>query len=315
MSKESSEEFRQFLKDYCIRIEGNNNLDTKFATKPPVYNFNGCILKEFLLKGYFESLQIKVRDTDIILSSFPKTGTTWAQELVYLVQHEADMTKMNEIALMLRFPFLEILKTPVDEINADQSTRFFKTHMPYHLLPGKPQDRRYKIVYICRNAKDTAVSLYHFYKMNYSYSYIGTLSEFIDLFVNDLVIYSPYGPHVIEFWEKSKTDKNILFLQYEDLHQNFKENIRRIAAFLDKNLSDAQVDIIANRCSFSGMSQQKTSNYAYVDGIAFDFNVSKFMRKGIVGDWKNHFSNEDNEKMDKWIEKNFGNTDLKFVYE
>jgi len=36
---------------------------------------------------------------------------------------------------------------------------------------------------------------------------------------------------------------------------------------------------------------------------------------GKVGDWKNHFSEEMNEKINKWIEKNLEGTDLKFVTE
>ena len=36
---------------------------------------------------------------------------------------------------------------------------------------------------------------------------------------------------------------------------------------------------------------------------------------GKVGDWKNHFSPEINDKIDKWIEKNLDRADLKFVSE
>ena len=40
-----------------------------------------------------------------------------------------------------------------------------------------------------------------------------------------------------------------------------------------------------------------------------------FMRKGEIGNWKEHFSPELNEKMDKWIEKHLKGSDLKFTYE
>ena len=36
---------------------------------------------------------------------------------------------------------------------------------------------------------------------------------------------------------------------------------------------------------------------------------------GKTGDWKNHFSQELNEKIDRWIEKNLAGTDLKFITE
>lgn len=40
-----------------------------------------------------------------------------------------------------------------------------------------------------------------------------------------------------------------------------------------------------------------------------------YIRTGKTGDWKNHFSPELNEKIDKWIEKNMAGSDLHFVTE
>lgn len=36
---------------------------------------------------------------------------------------------------------------------------------------------------------------------------------------------------------------------------------------------------------------------------------------GQTGDWKNHFSAEFNDRVDKWIEKYLAGTDLKFITE
>ena len=44
-------------------------------------------------------------------------------------------------------------------------------------------------------------------------------------------------------------------------------------------------------------------------------SVGKFMRKGETGDWKNHLSAEQLERIVKWEEKYLNGTDLKFVYE
>ena len=37
--------------------------------------------------------------------------------------------------------------------------------------------------------------------------------------------------------------------------------------------------------------------------------------KGKTGDWKNHFSPELNEKIDKWIQFNLSGSDLTFITE
>ena len=38
-------------------------------------------------------------------------------------------------------------------------------------------------------------------------------------------------------------------------------------------------------------------------------------KKGKTGDWKNHFSPELNERIDKWMEAHLAGTDLRFVTE
>ena len=40
---------------------------------------------------------------------------------------------------------------------------------------------------------------------------------------------------------------------------------------------------------------------------------SKFIRKGVVGDWKNHMSDELSHKFDEWIEVNSKETGLEFI--
>ncbi|GAB6020317.1 hypothetical protein CHUAL_003031 [Chamberlinius hualienensis] len=310
-----SDDFQQFLKQHCTKIDNSEILDSKFDAKTPHFSYNGFVIPEFLLKGYFASFKVKFYNEDTMLTSFPKTGTTWAQELVFMVINDGDESVANSINLEERFPYVELVaEAESDVLNSTPPPRLFKSHMPYSLLPGI-NSSNYKIVYICRNAKDTVVSLYHFFRMNNLFKFTGTLSDLVNIFVNDLAPYSPYGKHVLEFWNRSKIDKNVLFLQYEDLQQDIKGNIKRMAEFFGKNLSEEVCEKIAHRCSFAQMSVHPTSNLTYYDGNILDFTKSKFLRKGVVGDWKNHFSDEDNRKMDNWIQTNFGNSDIKFIYE
>ena len=40
----------------------------------------------------------------------------------------------------------------------------------------------------------------------------------------------------------------------------------------------------------------------------------KFMRKGETGDWKNKLSEEQNRRIEEWVEKHTQGTDLRYTY-
>ena len=70
-------------------------------------------------------------------------------------------------------------------------------------------------------------------------------------------------------------------------------SVRAIAEFLNKPLSEEVIQRIANQCSFEGKAknQARFQVFPSVDGISF-------LRKGEVGDWKNYFTAELNEKFE-----------------
>ncbi|KAG6653015.1 hypothetical protein CIPAW_05G045100 [Carya illinoinensis] len=78
----------------------------------------------------------------------------------------------------------------VPYLNSFESPRLFSTHLSYALLPTSVQDSACKIVYVCRNPKDTFVSLWHF--LNRVHSMADPLEEDFDKFCRGV---SPFGPY------------------------------------------------------------------------------------------------------------------------
>ena len=115
----------------------------------------------------------------------------------------------------------------------------------------------------------------------------------------------------------------IYFVTYEALKKNFRGEIIKIAKFLEKDLTDEQIDVITDHCSFDSMSTNQSTNYSDLSNVTdasdtskvFQFNISKFMRKGEVGDWKNYFTVSENVAFDKLYEEKTKNWDLKFEFE
>ena len=83
-----------------------------------------------------------------------------------------------------------------------------------------------------------------------------------------------------------------------------------IAKFLNKPLSDDVIRRIAEQCSFSGM-MKNASSYA----IQSNEGETSLLRKGVVGDWKNYFTPELNERFDKEVLAKLKGSGLEFDFE
>uniref|UniRef100_A0A3B4FBQ5 Sulfotransferase n=1 Tax=Pundamilia nyererei TaxID=303518 RepID=A0A3B4FBQ5_9CICH len=67
--------------------------------------------------------------------------------------------------------------------------------------------RAHQIIYVARNAKDSAVSYFHFDRMNKVQPEPGSWE----------MVFGSWYEHVRGWWEKKQTCSNILYLFYEDL--------------------------------------------------------------------------------------------------
>ena len=83
-----------------------------------------------------------------------------------------------------------------------------------------------------------------------------------------------------------------------------------IANFLDKPLSDDLISRIAEQCTFSGMKQNEASySLPAKDG------EHSLLRKGAVGDWKNYFTPELNERFENEVLAKLKGSGLEFEFE
>ena len=89
--------------------------------------------------------------------------------------------------------------------------------MPLEFLPENLLDTA-KVVYVCRNPKDTCVSYFHFMTkvFDHVYQYKGTFDQYIDLFMNGGLEYGNYFDHLKSAW-KCRKHPNMKFIWYEDM--------------------------------------------------------------------------------------------------
>lgn len=275
----------------------------------------GEILHHIMLQPYWDSRTMKARSTDVLVVSWPKTGTTWTQEITYLVANNCDFAKAKAAPTEVRFPYIEIPICGIPAIEKAEDPRLIKSHLPYELIPQNFLDSKTKMIYIARNPKDTIISFFHFLNMLGYVAYSGPLKPFVKDFCNDLMMYSSFAKNVLSFWNRRHQD-NILFLLYEDLSKDLQAGVRKIADFLGKEVTEENVAKIAAHCSFDSMVKNPMANYSN-KGAAVKNPDAKtdFLRKGKVGDWKNYFDDEMSKMVDDYVEKHFKGTGLVFEYE
>ena len=88
--------------------------------------------------------------------------------------------------------------------------------------------------------------------------------------------------------------------------------INLIADFIDQPLESDQVDQIVKQSSFESMKADLVNREA--DQTCTDNHVNNFMRKGIIGDWRNHFSDEQSMLFDELYLDRLRNIGLDMAY-
>ncbi len=133
--------------------------------------------------------------------------------------------------------------------------RLIQTHLP--LTYFKQQIDKHpnlKVIQVMRNAKDTLVSFYHFYRMEKRCGgFNGSWNDFFKLVENKELAFGDYFDYYSNWYVYNKQRKNSLILVYEDMKKNLKLNVKKIAEFLDKKVSDDVINIIATRTTFGNI--------------------------------------------------------------
>ncbi|XP_069840589.1 sulfotransferase 1C2-like [Dendropsophus ebraccatus] len=257
----------------------------------------------------------QAREDDIMIATFPKAGTSWLREIVDLIMLNGDVERSMRAPAFVKVPFIDIhlkhMKSGLEVANSMESPRIIKTHLPIQLLPPSFWEKNVKVIYFARNAKDCMASFFHFQRMTKTLPDPGTWNEYFSTFLSGNVAWGSWFDHVIGWW-KAKDKYQILYVFYEDMKEDPKREIRKISEFLAKNLTEDILDTICHHTSFSAMKENPMTNYSAMPSFLMDQSISPFLRKGKVGDWKNHFLVAQNIIFDEVYKKKMEGSGLHF---
>ncbi|CAK7299140.1 Sulfotransferase 6B1 [Vulpes lagopus] len=242
------------------------------------------------------------REDDVFLVSYPKSGTHWIAEVIGNIPNaRMSLTSPIELGDISKF----------DELKMNSKRRVIPTHLSYNMLPVNIKQKQCKIIYIIRNPKDTAVSLFHYYRDNPNLPGIETWASFFDLFLRGDVVYGSWFDHVLS-WEEHKNDKNILIIFYEEMKKDPSKSIKKITTFLGINVNDSEINKIAQKTSFSEMKNNAAKENCDPNHTicALTSNRNLVFRKGAVGDWINYFTSKQRRVFDELFTEKMKHSEL-----
>jgi hypothetical protein len=246
-----------------------------------------------------------LRPDDIFIVSYPRSGTTWMQMILYQLSTDGSMDFKH---ISQHITFFENALGVVANLDRLPSPRIFKTHLSYKNIPKGPC----KYIYVSRNGKDVAVSYYHYYTTHMGFR--GDFSKFFELFMKGGVRYGSWFEHV-KGWEQHYADSNVLHLTYEDLKVDLEGSIRKISEFCKFEIEPERIPGIIERCGFAFMKQHE-SKFDSITEVALQAKVklNEFIRKGEVGQWKEQM-NEQQQGIFNQAMKKMGPSGAGFVNE
>lgn len=215
----------------------------------------------------------KPRPDDVFIATYPKSGTTLVQMLLYQMTTDGAMDFQHIDSVSPWFE-QELVKGNPARWEELPSPRFFKTHFRPHMLPPTA-----KFIYVLRDPGDVAISAYHHQRMM-----LGSdvpIEPAIDRFVDDRGSFLGSWFRHVEAWWPHRKDPNVLFLRYEDIITDLEETARRVAAFCSILVDEPAMPRILERCSVAFMKEHNAKFDPRLHQVSR--SRAEFIRKGQAG--------------------------------
>ena len=249
-----------------------------------------------------------VRSDDIVISTYPKCGTTWTQRIVGMMVFGS----AAPFAVQDSSPWPDFRLPPPGAMlglaESQTHRRFLKSHLPFDALP---QYEGVKYIHVARDGRDAAMSFFH-HKSNYTPEAIARFVELSNADPKfgdgDSYDFSPQDPaaHFTgwvdgfeddqgdpgagyfemenSFWA-ARHDSNVLLVHYNDLKTDREGEMRRIAGFLGIELPADLWPEIVEAAGFTAMKSAAEQLMPNAGGV-WKGGGNTFINKGTNRRWE-----------------------------
>ena len=295
-------------------VTATNKKDPSLSHSQPCRLVKGSPNLSSLTEERFDYIDqnLKYKPSDIIITSYPKCGTTWTEQCVLLLLCGGNKDMMDPSyknsyapginhfgkiwpeATINQDPTekdrcgLEFVSLTMEQFDNAPSPRLIKSHARQEHLVGchgqglQNIPEGTKVLIVSRNPLDACVSSYYHafnpFKCGWKFD------AWASVFLSGKIMFGSYFEWVKGWWEDvQKHPTKALWLQYEDMQTDPRGQIIKIAEYLEIPYTKELIDKVLLFSSFDSMKKQAEEKGG---------NHNGHLRQGKSGDWQNHFTSE-----------------------
>lgn len=266
------------------------------------------------------------RSDDIIIATYPKSGTTWTQRIVDLLVHRTPEPR----AIDVHSPWVDMrFGGPVDEmmarLEAQPHRRYLKSHLP---MDGLPYHEEVRYVHVARDGRDVAMSYF-----NHCSAYTPKMYELQDSAADVMDGPAPRCPADAAtffrnwlskgvgdgardgfptfsyfdfengYW-RGRAHSNLLLVHYNDLKADLPGEMERIADFLSIEIPKGDWPRLVAAAGFATMKRQGRELLPKMD-LVFQGGSQRFLYKGTNRRWQGVIPDELLERYEAMVTERF----------
>jgi hypothetical protein len=229
--------------------------------------------------------ELGVFPDDTFVVSYPRSGNTWTRFL---------------IANLIGRPTLESISAMIPEIYLFSNRHLLRLPRPRILKSHEPFDPRYKkVIYIARDPRDVAVSLYHYSRKRRDIPDGFPMEEFVARYVRGeyFDFCGTWQQHVAS-WLYTQPDRQMLWLRYEDMLDRAEEALCKIADFMRISITPEKVASAIQASSYETLREMERNRPREMRMTKDTRTDIPFIRNAAKGGWRSVLSGDSQHRIE-----------------